>query len=275
LREIWKASKNYDVQKRELAERILVQTLFSGMYIGEQTEIFKEYVYAGALAQIEDAYLIKNSYDYFMNEQILPQEILTEIGRLQKVEHSVPGVCKLAYLKYYADNQEEIQAGDREVLGEFIEELLREEICLKCMVDLRRFSEHQMFLADKTIVEYQAIGSGVVRLHYLIMKGNDETGEYVTENMQSVAGKIYYKEFVLFGGESLQYYITEEFDEVERLTESGTCRKSEEYEGEQSGKYAMINDIILSKNMQDYSTFDTLLEEYYKKEFMTRKLFHL
>ena len=146
---------------------------------------------------------------------------------------------------------------------------------MKCMVDLRRFSEHQMFLADKTIVEYQALDSGVVRLHYLIMKGNAETGEYITESMQSVAGKIFYKEFVLFGGESLQYYITEEFGGVERLTESGTCRKSEEYDGEQSGKYAMINDIILSKNMQDYSTFDTLLEEYYKKEFMTQKLFRL
>lgn len=275
LREIWNASKRYDMKKREFAERILVQILFSGMYIGEQTEIFKEYVYAGALAQIEDAYLIKNSYDYFMNEQILPQEILTEIGRLQKVERSVPSICKMAYLKYYADNQGEIQVGDRTVLCEFIEELLREEICLKCMVDLRRFSDHQVFLADKTIVEYQAIGSGAVRLHYLIMKGNDETGEYETENMQSVTGKIYSKEFVLFGGESLQYYITEEFDGVERLTESGTCRKSEEYDGEQSGKYAMINDIILSKNMQDYNTFDALLEEYYKKEFMTRKLFRL
>ncbi len=275
MREIWKASKRYDLQRREFAERVLVQILFAGMYIGEQTEIFKEYVYAGATAQIEDAYLIKNSYDYFMNEQLLPQEILTEIGRLQKVEHSVPGVCKLAYLKYYADNQEEIQIGDREVICQFIEDLLQKEICLKCMVDLRRFSEHQMFLADKTIVEYQALDSGVVRLHYLIMKGNAETGEYITESMQSVAGKIFYKEFVLFGGESLQYYITEEFDGVERLTESGTCRKSEEYDGEQSGKYAMINDIILSKNMQDYSTFDTLLGEYYKKEFMTQKLFRL
>lgn len=275
LREIWNASKRYDVQRREFAERILVQTLFSGMYIGEQTEIFKEYVYAGAAAQIEDAYLIKNSYDYFMNEQILPQEILTEIGRLEKVEHSVPGVCKLAYLKYFADNQDEIQTGDRVVICQFIEDMLQKEICLKCMVDLRRFSEHQLFLADKTIVEYQALGSGMVRMHYLIMKGNEESGEYITENMQSVAGKIYCKEFVLFGGESLQYYITEEFDGAERLTESGTCRKSEEYDGEQNGKYAMINDIILSKSMQDYSTFDTLLEEYYRKEFLTQKMFRL
>lgn len=275
MREIWNASKRYDMQKREFAERILVQILFSGMYIGEQTEIFKEYVYAGATAQIEDAYLIKNSYDYFMNEQILPQEILTEIGRLQKVEHSVPGVCELAYLKYYADNQGEIQVGDRAVIGEFIEDMLQKEICLKCMVDLRRFSEHQIFLADKTIVEYQALDSGMVRLHYLIMHGNDEEGEYVTENMRSVAGKIYYKEFVLFGGESLQYYITEEFDGVERLTESGTCRKSEEYDGEQCGKYALINDIILSKSMQDSSTFDALTEEFYKREFMTERLFCL
>ena len=88
-------------------------------------------------------------------------------------------------------------------------------------------------------------------------------------------GTVYFKEFVLFGGETLQYYITEEFDGEERLTESGTCMRGEEVEGEQAGRYALINDIILSKNMRDNSTFHSLLEEYYRKEFFNQTFFRM
>lgn len=275
LREIWKASKRYEIDRKLFCQRMLVQAMFSGMYIGEQTEIFKEYVYLGPDNSVEDAYLRKNSYEYFVNDLIIPQELLVEIGRLHKEGVKIADICILAYLKYYADNQEEIQPEDRTVIEDFVADMLQRGICLKCMVDLRRFCEQQLFLADKTIIEYRAVNEGMVRLHYLLMKGNDETGEYITESMESAVGTVYFKEFVLFGGESLQYYITEEFDGAERLTESGTCTRGEESEGEQVGRYALINDIILSKSMRDDSTFDSLLEEYYKKEFFNQTFFRM
>ncbi len=275
LREIWKASKRYEIDRRLFCERMLVQAMFSGMYIGEQTEIFKEYVYSGPDGRVEEAYLRKNSYEYFVNDLIIPQELLIEVGRLHKEGVTIAEICMLAYLKYYADNQEEIQTEDKVVIADFIADLLQKGICLKCMVELRRFCEHQLFLADKTIIEYRAMDTGMVRLHYLLMKGNDETGEYITECMESAVGTVYFKAFVLFGGESLQYYITEEFDGEERLTESGTCIRSEEAEGEQAGRYALINDIILSKSMRDDSAFSSLIEEYYKKEFFNQTFFRM
>ncbi len=275
LREIWKASKRYEIDRKLFCQRMLVQAMFSGMYIGEQTEIFKEYVYSGPDSRVEDAYLRKNSYEYFVNDLIIPQELLVEIGRLHKEGVKVAEICMLAYLKYYADNQEEIQVDDREVIGDFIADMLQKGVCLKCMVELRRFCGHQLFLSDKTIIEYRAMDTGMVRLHYLLMKGNDESGEYITECMESAVGTVYFKEFVLFGGETLQYYITEEFDGEERLTESGTCMRGEESKGEQAGRYALINDIILSKSMRDDSAFHSLLEEYYRKELFNQTFFRL
>ncbi len=275
LREIWKVSKRYEMSRGTFCERLLLQTLFSGMYVAEQTEIFKEYVYAGPDIRVEEAYLMKNSYEYFVDELIIPQELLTEIGRLHKEGMQLNEICKLAYLKYHADNPAEIQEADKSIISDFISDMLQTGICLKCMVELRKYSKHQLFLSDKTVIEYCAMDNGIVRLHYLLMKGNEEGGEYVTEIMEPAMGKLYFKEFVLFGGESLQYYVTEEFDGEERLTESGTCRRGEEVTGEQVGKYALINDIILSKSMQDYSTFDSLLEEYYKKEFYNQTFFRM
>ncbi len=275
LREIWKASKNYDMDRRDFCERLLVQAMFSGTYIGEMTEIFKEYVYAGPESQVEQAYLRKKCHDYFVNDSIVAGEVLTEVGRLHSVDCEVGDICKLAYLKYYADAQEEIQPADRLIIRDFISDMLQKGIRLKCMVDLRKYSSHELFLADKTIVEYRATGGSTVRLHYLIMKENGEVGEYVTESMTPIIGRVCFKEFVLFFGESLQYYVTEEIGGKEKLTESGTCTKGDEFASSSSGKYSMLNDIIISKVMQDYSTFDSLMEEYFKKDFYNRKMFKL
>ena len=275
LREIWKASKAYDMDRKEFCERLLIQAMFSGNYIGELTEIFKEYVYAGPDLRVEQAYLRKKCHDYFVNDSIIAREILTEVGRLHSVDCEVGDICKLAYLKYYADAQEEIQPMDVEIIRTFISNMLQKGIRLKCMVDLRKYSNHELFLADKTIVEYRATGNGTVRLHYLIMKENGEVGEYVTESMAPIVGKVCFKEFVLFFGESLQYYVTEEIGGIEKLTESGTCLKGDEFASLNGGKYSMLNDIIISRVMQDYNTFDTLMEEYFKKDFYNRKMFKL
>ena len=275
LREIWKASKTYEMERRDFCERLLVQAMFSGNYVGELTEIFKEYVYAGPDVAVEQAYLRKKCHDFFLHDSIIANEILTEVGRLHSTECEVGEICMLAYLKYYAEAREEIQPADEGIIRDFIDALMQKGIHLQCMVELRRYSEHELFLADKTIVEYRANGGNAIRLHYLIMRENGEVGEYVTESMIPIVGNVCFKEFVLFFGESLQYYVTEEIGGVEKLTESGTCLKGDEFASLNGGKYSMLNDIVISRVMQDYNTFDSLMEEYFKKDFYNRKMFKL
>ncbi len=86
---------------------------------------------------------------------------------------------------------------------------------------------------------------------------------------------VFFKELVLFFGESLQYYITEEQGGEEQLTESGTLQKSDIRGSEADSRYHLVNDIIISKTLQDFDTMDHLLEEYYRKEFLNGRLFEL
>ena len=108
----------------------------------------------------------------------------------------------------------------------------------------------------------------------MIFHENGESEEYASEYMREVYGGVCFKEFILFFGESLQYYITEEKNGVERLTESGSLQKSEDKCAEHS-RYRLINDIIASKAMQDYHRMDVLLEEYHRNDFMNGRLFEL
>ena len=81
-----------------------------------------------------------------------------------------------------------------------------------------------------------------------------------------------FKPFVLFFGESLQYYITEEQDGIAQVTGSGILPRSDGSAGEE-GRYQLINDIVTAEAMRDYDTMDELLEEYYRKDFLNDRLF--
>ena len=72
-----------------------------------------------------------------------------------------------------------------------------------------------------------------------------------------------------------RYYITEELNGDEQLTESGTLQKSDIRGSESDSRYHLVNDIVISKTLQDYDTMDNLLEEYYRKEFLNSRLFEL
>ncbi len=62
----------------------------------------------------------------------------------------------------------------------------------------------------------------------------------------------------------------------EQVTESGTISKNDGSSRFHAGsRFQLLNDIMIGKTMQDYDTVNTLLEEYYKKDFMTEKLFTL
>ena len=93
------------------------------------------------------------------------------------------------------------------------------------------------------------------------------------ENMRDVFGGVCCKEFVLFFGEKLQYYITEEIDGEETLTESGNLQYPELETNSFGSKFGLVNDIVISKNLQDYDTLDKGLWTYYFREFCGDQLF--
>lgn len=276
LRNIWSTARNYKMDRKSLCERILVQVLFSGYYVAEQAEIFKEYTLAGGDEQIIAAYLEKKSYEFFAEDQLISGEVLREISRLHVTGKNVSQICKLAYIKYYAENVEEVQPEDAPVIKAFLERMLQEGIHLRSFWKLREYVTMPMHVQDKTIVEYHTSKDKQPVIHYLIMNEEGIGGDYVAEPMEQVLGGVFTKEFVLFFGESVQYYIVEEETGGEgKLTLSGTRRKGDLSGEDMPGKYGIINDIIMSKAMQDYDTLDDLLEEYFKKDFYNQQLFKL
>ena len=275
LRDIWKAARSFELDCYTICENILVQMLYSGSFVGEKMEIFHYYLSQGAKPEVEGAFLSQCAYDYFVKERVTEKDVFDEIEHMYLRGEPVQRVCKLALLKFYAENRGELGEGTAKLTGKFLEEMMDKGIHLEFF---REYSDNERVaqeLEDKTIIEYHAAPQSKACIHYVILHENGDADEYTAEYMQEAYGGVFFKEFILFFGESLQYYITEEKNGEEQLTESGTLQRSDIRGREMESRYHLVNDIVISKTLQDYDTMEKLLEEYYRKEFFSSRFFKL
>ena len=61
MRDIWKAADAFGIDTYGLCERILLQLLYTGAYVGEREQIFKSYVSGGAKTEVELAVLAQGA----------------------------------------------------------------------------------------------------------------------------------------------------------------------------------------------------------------------
>lgn len=275
MRDVWKAAEAFEIDTYNLCERILVQMLYTGSFIGERMEIFRKYVSGGAKAPIESAFLSRCSCDYFIGDKVIDEFIFTAAVRMYGRGEKLHKVCKLALLKYYAGNKEGITAGILTAIKMFLYEMLEDNIYFPFYKEyVKEIPAMEQFM-DKTMIEYKASPGSRAVIHYMIERGQYTESEYRTEEMRDMYGGVCVKAFVLFFGEKLQYYITEEAEGKEQLTVSDSVSKSDILQETDESRFNMINDIVVAKTLQDYSTADCLLEEYYRKEYMISQIFHL
>ena len=127
-------------------------------------------------------------------------------------------------------------------------------------------------LLDKTFVEYHTNADAKVYIHYQ-MQDETSSNEYVVAEMNSVYSGIFTKEFILFYGERINYYITEECNGETKVNES-KCLTIEEYDMSSStSRYGMLNDIMACADMKENDTLKDLTMQYTATLELNRSIF--
>ena len=276
LRNVWKAAASFDLDTYEVCERILLQILQTGAYIGDEEDIYRSYTASGAKTDINRAYLSYKSYEYLIHDRVIGTYVFEGIESLYNRKRTIPFVCMLAYLKYYSTQTDVLTEEQREIVVFFLDYLyVDRNVVMPFFAEYRSISDKAGESADGVMIEYRGNPDSTVMIHYIISREGEEENNYIREEMKNMYGGIFVKEFLLFYGESLQYYVTESYGNKEQLTESGTIQKKDELAGTETGRYALINEIALSVSLQDYTTAKELLGEYEQKEFIMKELFTL
>ena len=97
--------------------------------------------------------------------------------------------------------------------------------------------------------------------------------KYVAEDMKQVYEGIFVKQFVLFYGETMQYYISEETDGKKNVTDSVTISNNCIRPLKSEGRYEMLNDIIASQDTHEPEALKILVHSYAVNNAVTEQMF--
>ena len=275
LRNIWKAAKEFDIECCSVMERLIIQMLFTRTTVGEKEEIFEDYINCGASPRVEMAYLSYNSYEYFVRERLTDERVFSHIVHNYRVGEEINDACRLAILKYYAEEETKYSQKISDMLKVFLVDFLHRNIYFKFFQEFKDSVPELLEYMDKTVIEYRTSPSSRVTLHYIFMDEAGGEDEYHTEEMRNVFGGVFSREFILFFGENLQYYITEEQNGKEMLTASDSISVSDTRLNQMESRYSILNDMVVSKAVSDEDTLMKLMQEYVEADSFARKVFTL
>ena len=275
LRDIWRAAEAFEVDTYDMCGRMLAQMLFTGAAIEEQMEVFRRYIAGGAKMEIETAFLTRCAQDYFAKGQPADAFVFLDMLRVYNRGEPLKKVCRLAFLKYYAEHKNEITPKIRAAVQEFLRELTKEEIYFSFYKEYMGEVPELARYEDKTIVEYKAQSGGRVFIHYKWERDGSVQSEYRQEEMREMCSGVYAKAFVLFFGEKLKYYIREEADGVEHVTEHGTVCGQAVGAEKNSSLFGVINGIVEGQVLKNYGRAEQQLSDYYIKKYIASQVFKL
>ena len=268
---LWRAAREFEIPTFELEERILVQMLYAQEDLTTVENVFAHYYEGDGRDLVILAYISACAHAYFVQDTPLSEDALLVITDRYEHHMELNDACCLALLKSLA----QVSQPD-EKQYEMEDALLAEYTCRNMNFafykKLDKRLVHKYHLYDKVFLEYRTNPKKHVVLHY----SRDEDGEnFVKEDMPDVYDGIFVKQFVLFFGEMVQYYITEEYGNQVEVTQSSRLTSTDVYSQKDESRYHLLNEMLMSETLQDEKSLYHNMKQYAGFDEVTKKVFKL
>ena len=217
------------------------------------------------------AYITAVAHSYFRDDIKVKSDIFMIIEHRYEQELLLNDICLLALLKFYSEASQ-ITGYEKKIE----DELLAKYTCKNMVFGFYGKLDHELIrkyhLYDKVFLEYKGKPKSHVVLHY----SRDEDGNnFITEDMTEVYDGIYVKTFVMFFGEMIKYYVSEESGNKVEVTEGKRITNNNVYGEEDESRYNLINQMIISHTLQDDNTMYENMKEYNTFDIVTKNVFKL
>lgn len=269
MAELWKAAGEFEIDTFDLEERILTQMLYTTEYSPYVEAIYESYYAGGGRELICMAYLSYFANCYLAKDALVPDHVFIQIKKRYLEGKELNDACQLGMLKYFAAKGTKTDT-DRMIADRLLGEYIGRGICFAFYRKLERSLLFKHHLYDKFFVEYHAVPGRHVILHYRM---GEEV--YREEELREMYDGIYVREFILFFGESVQYYITEDDGKNPKVTESNCIANNDVLEDDSAGRYRRLNEMLFELTLQDGTELRRHMKNYYGMEKVTEELFRL
>jgi len=265
--EIWSAARSRELETTSLEERLLAQILFAESYVEDSFSVFVNYCNSGMNRKLIRAYFSYCAYKYFIKGRITNMELFEMLKKETFLEGNQ--ICILAMLKYYANKGKLLEA-EKDFVNFHVQRFVQRKMIFGFFKEFEGKIALPAYMLDKYYIERRTNPRHKVKIHYYCYPDEEEMR---VEEMVDVGYGIFEKEVILFYGESLQYYISEESEQGVEIVESHIVNQMETEIASGTTKYGKINEILMTKDMRDEKTLFSLLEQYYKEEYAVKRHF--
>lgn len=267
MEELWQVAGEFQIDTFDLEERILTQMLYTTEYTPYIEQIYDSYYAGGGRETLCLAYLSYFADGYLRQDVVVPGHVFVQIRQRWLEKKELNDACRLALLKHFAEwgSLTETQLA---VADGLLAEYVTKNICFAFYRKLDPRLVEKYHLYDRFFIEHHAGPGRHIRISYRM-----EEEAYRTQRMTEMYPGIYVKELLLFFGETVQYYISEEQDEEAAVIESGCISNSEVTVQEQKGRYAWLNEMLLAGTLGDMEKLEPLMHRYERTDRLTELLF--
>lgn len=268
---LWHAADKFSISSMKLDERILEQGIYTQIEPEKISDIFLEYYKRAGNDKLILAYISLVAHGYLHSGGCKADFIFDIIEKRFIGNRTLNDACQLALLKHFAEKTDITQA-ELEIEDTLLKYYIYNNMYFDFFARLDYRLLEKYFIYDKAFLQYESTPGAHVVLHY----SRDEDGEeFNSEDMVEMYDGIYVKAFVIFFGELIRYYITEEHDNSIEVKESNRLTCSNIPGDNDHSRYNLINEMIISDTLSDETTLKSNIDEYKRLDAATKQLFKL
>lgn len=268
---LWHAADEFSISSMKLDERILEQGIYTQIEPEKISDIFMEYYKRAGNEKLILAYISLVAHGYLHSGGCKADFIFDIIEKRFIGNRTLNDACQLALLKHFAEKTDITQA-ELEIEDTLLKYYIYNNMYFDFFARLDYRLLEKYFLYDKAFLQYESTPGTHVVLHY----SRDEDGEeFNSEDMVEMYDGIYVKTFVIFFGELIRYYITEEHDNSIEVKESNRLTCNNIPGDNDHSRYNLINEMIISDTLSDETTLKSNIDEYKRLDAATKQLFKL
>lgn len=268
---LWHAADKFSISSMKLDERILEQGIYTQIEPEKISDIFMEYYKRAGNEKLILAYISLVAHGYLHSGGCKADFIFDIIEKRFIGNRTLNDACQLALLKHFAEKKDITQA-ELEIEDTLLKYYIYNNMYFDFFARLDYRLLEKYFLYDKAFLQYESTPGTHVVLHY----SRDEDGEeFNSEDMVEMYDGIYVKTFVIFFGELIRYYITEEHDNSIEVKESNRLTCNNIPGDNDHSRYNLINEMIISDTLSDETTLKSNIDEYKRLDAATKQLFKL
>lgn len=268
---LWHAADKFSISSMKLNERILEQGIYTQIEPEKISDIFMEYYKRAGNEKLILAYISLVAHGYLHSGGCKADFIFDIIEKRFIGNRTLNDACQLALLKHFAEKTDITQA-ELEIEDTLLKYYIYNNMYFDFFARLDYRLLEKYFLYDKAFLQYESTPGAHVVLHY----SRDEDGEeFNSEDMVEMYDGIYVKTFVIFFGELIRYYITEEHDNSIEVKESNRLTCNNIPGDNDHSRYNLINEMIISDTLSDETTLKSNIDEYKRLDAATKQLFKL